>query len=333
MTTQASPVRRRLGQLFALFVTAAAAWPSHARAQTNLLNNGNAEAGSLAGWTDPIAHGYNVSTASYSGAYAFTGGISGPAASAWNNELRQDVDVSASAAAIDANSVTSTFSGRVRSNEAGGATDTGRIVLEFLSAAGGTLQSFDSGVLLPTNTWLLASDVRIVPPGTRTLRVRLLGHRDVGASTDSSFDELDLRIDCGANTYCTAKTNSLGCLPAMSFAGTPSSTASSFVVNATRVLNNKTGLLFWGRVSNATAFQGGFLCAQPPTLRTPTQSSGGNPTGDDCSGQYAFAWSAVYMSTNGLTAGDDVYCEFWSRDPASASTTGLTDAVHFRVCP
>jgi hypothetical protein len=105
------------------------------------------------------------------------------------------------------------------------------------------------------------------------------------------------------------------------------------VVSASNVLNNKTGLLFWGHASNAAAFQGGFLCAQPPTLRTPTQASGGNSSGNDCSGHYTFAWSAPYMTANGLVAGNDVYCQFWSRDPASASTTGLTDAVHFRVCP
>ena len=332
MRTRKPSALRRLSLLLALSLAHALMSSGQARAQANLLVNGDAEAGSLVGWTDPIAHGYNVSTASYSGTYAFTGGISGPAAAAWDNELRQDVNVSASAAAIDANSVTSTFSGQTRSNEAGGVTDTGHVVLEFLDGAGAAIQSFDSGVLLPTNAWHATSDVRIVPAGTRTLRVRLLGHRAVGGSTDSFFDDLRLYIDCGANTYCTAKTNSLGCVPAMSFGGTPSASSSSFVANASNVLNNKTGILFWSHMAVATPFQGGLLCAMPPTVRTPTQPSGGNASGNDCSGLYSYAWSSAYMATEGIAAGDDIYCQFWSRDPASASTTGLTDALHFHVC-
>lgn len=316
----------------AMLLATALVWPAVALAQGNLLVNGDAESGSLAGWTDPTAHGYSVSTTAFSGVYSFTGGISGPSG-VWDNELRQDVDVSSSAAAIDSGSLTSAFDGKIRSNEAAGVLDTGRIVLEFRSAIGTVLQSYDSGVLLPTNAWNAAFDVRIVPAGTRTLRVRLLGHRAVGASTDSFFDELHLRVDCGANTYCTAKTNSQGCLPAMSYSGTPSASSSSFVVRAANVLNNKTGLLFWSHASNSAPFQGGFLCAMPPTLRTPTQSSGGSASGNDCSGQYTYAWSSVYIAANGLAAGNDVYCQFWSRDPAVASTTGLTDAVHFRVCP
>ena len=116
MRTRMPSALRRLALLLALSFAHALTSPGQARAQANLLINGDAEAGSLVGWSDPIAHGYNVSTASFSGTYAFTGGISGPTASAWDNELRQDVDVSASAAAIDSNSVTSTFSGQTRNS-------------------------------------------------------------------------------------------------------------------------------------------------------------------------------------------------------------------------
>ena len=32
-------------------------------------------------------------------------------------------------------------------------------------------------------------------------------------------------------------------------------------------------------------------------------------------------------------AGDTVYCQYWSRDPAAPFTTGLTDGVEFSICP
>src|SRR6185295_10948986 len=47
--------------------------------------------------------------------------------------------------------------------------------------------------------------------------------------------------------YCTAKVNSLGCVPAIGFTGTPSKTfGTAFHITATNVLNGKDGLLFYG---------------------------------------------------------------------------------------
>jgi hypothetical protein len=136
-------------------------------------------------------------------------------------------------------------------------------------------------------------------------------------------------------TYCTAKPNSLGCVPSMSFQGAASaSSPSPFVLSAQSVLNNKFGILFFG-VTGRTAFpfQGGTLCVLPPTRRTASQSSGGNPSGSDCSGAYAFDFNALVQSGSysDLDAGTIVDCQYWSRDPASPSTTGLTNAVEFGI--
>jgi hypothetical protein len=38
------------------------------------------------------------------------------------------------------------------------------------------------------------------------------------------------------------------------------------------------------------------------------------------------------MNTLGIDPGDTLYCQFWMRDPASASTTGLSNALQFTVC-
>jgi hypothetical protein len=135
-----------------------------------------------------------------------------------------------------------------------------------------------------------------------------------------------------AKSFCTAKINSQGCTPTAFPSGTPSMSGGSFQVVATNVLNNKVGIMFWGLNSGAVPFQGGTKCVLAPTVRTPIQNSGGNPPPDDCSGKYSFTWTTAYMTSKGLSPGDTVYAQFWSRDPTAPWTTGLTDAVKFTVC-
>jgi hypothetical protein len=38
------------------------------------------------------------------------------------------------------------------------------------------------------------------------------------------------------------------------------------------------------------------------------------------------------MSQYSLDPGDTVYAQWWMRDPAIASTTGLSNAVKFTIC-
>jgi hypothetical protein len=150
-------------------------------------------------------------------------------------------------------------------------------------------------------------------------------------------------VDIGAHegptlpeTYCTAKTNSQGCVPAVGFSGSASTSSSSpFTISATNVLNLKSGLLFYGSGSNAAPFQGGTLCVQTPVRRTPIQSSNGNPPPEDCSGAYSLDFNALIQSSADplLVPGARCFAQFWSRDPASPSTTGLTDALSFWICP
>lgn len=136
--------------------------------------------------------------------------------------------------------------------------------------------------------------------------------------------------------YCTAKTNSAGCTPSIDSSGVPSvSTPSNFVVTASSVLNGKFGIFFWGRQPTSFPFSGGTLCVQPPIVRTATQASGGTPPpAVDCSGTYALHFSETYAAAQGLGPGDDVYCQFWSRDPGFAppENIGLTNALHFTLC-
>jgi YD repeat-containing protein len=133
--------------------------------------------------------------------------------------------------------------------------------------------------------------------------------------------------------YCTGKVNSAGCLPAIGSTGAPSYSGGAFVVTAANVLNNKSGLLFWGTTASASPFQGGIKCVAAPTVRTPIQNSGGNPPPNDCSGGYGFAFDTAYLTAKGLGAGNTVYAQYWTRDPTAPHTTGLTDALCFTLDP
>jgi len=136
--------------------------------------------------------------------------------------------------------------------------------------------------------------------------------------------------------YCTAKVNSKGCTPEVTFSGIPSaSDPDPFAVGAVQVINNKNGILFYGYAPNNLPFQGGYLCVQPPIKRTPVQNSGGNPPPNDCSGSFSFNFNGQIQggADPGLVPGVSVYDQYWYRDPQSSSTTGLSDAVAFDVLP
>ncbi len=136
--------------------------------------------------------------------------------------------------------------------------------------------------------------------------------------------------------YCTAKTNSMGCAPSMGSSGAPSvSSSSSFLVNCSSVLNQVSGLLFYSQGPGAAPFQGGTLCVRVPTRRTPPQSSVGSASGSDCSGVFSIDFNARIQSgvDPTLVAGAEVFGQYWSRDPASPSTTSLSNGLRFLISP
>lgn len=145
---------------------------------------------------------------------------------------------------------------------------------------------------------------------------------------------------CGAlRSYCTAKVNSLGCTPSIGWSGEPSVAlvgTTPFVITAANVLNQRPGLLYYGVFgASATPFQGGVQCVNAPVRRTPLRSSGGNTGGNDCSGLYAIDFSSWIDGTSDplLSIGTTVRAQWWSRDPASASGTGLSNALELEVRP
>jgi len=149
-----------------------------------------------------------------------------------------------------------------------------------------------------------------------------------GSPADIGVFPFDAGWCVGPVTYCTAKTNSLGCVPAIAAGGAPSLSAGPLVVSASQVLNNKAGLLFWGVAPQASPFQGGLKCVATPIVRTPVQTSDGNPPPDDCSGTYSFTFDAAYLSLQGLAAGQELHAQFWSRDPQSCRCRPSRAAGH-----
>ena len=146
-------------------------------------------------------------------------------------------------------------------------------------------------------------------------------------------------------TYCTAKVNSLGCLPSISSTGTPSASAiSGFVLRDIQVRNNKPGLLLYTANGRAAgAFQGGTLCLSGPIRRSSGVSSGGTAAPvNDCSGVYSIDMNAFSHGLLGgipsaslLVVGQVIDCQFWGRDPGFAppNNSTLSNALEYAVCP
>lgn len=144
-----------------------------------------------------------------------------------------------------------------------------------------------------------------------------------------------MRFAPAAQTYCVAKTSSLGCTPSIAASGAASASGSgTCVVSASGVASHKTGILLWSHGPAATPFLGGTLCLSAPILRTDPQSSGGTPGVDDCSGAYSIDLNPLLASgAGGFVPGEMLFAQYWFRDPGDAFGTGLSNAVRVAVGP
>ena len=175
---------------------------------------------------------------------------------------------------------------------------------------------------------------------TDQVRLRFVVNDTLAESlVEAALDDFSIfELDCAAapTTYCTAKLNSQGCAAQIAVSGTPSaSSPTPFDISATNVLNQKSGLLFYGYTPASLPFQGGFKCVDSPTRRTPIQLSGGNPSPDDCSGTFSFDFNQRIQSglDPNLFPGASAYAQYWYRDGADplGFGTALTDAVEFAI--
>ena len=134
---------------------------------------------------------------------------------------------------------------------------------------------------------------------------------------------------------CEAKANSLGCVPAIGWSGTPTlSGPDDFRITASSIVSNKPGLLFWGREPHDAPFHGGTLCARPPLTRHALVHSGGS-SAPSCAGVFDAAFTQAQMGGHDLAPGTSVHAQFWYRDPAHPDGTGIgmTDALAITLAP
>jgi Tol biopolymer transport system component len=163
---------------------------------------------------------------------------------------------------------------------------------------------------------------------------------DLVAGDTNSVDDVFVHDRGGPQpaSYCTAKADSLGCLPAVGFSGTPSASGTAaFDVRASSVQSRRPGVLCYSLVPDLERFRGGVLCIAPPLRRTAIQDSGGNAGPHDCSGAFTYDFNARIRSgvDPDLLPGTVVYAQYVYRDPADPSGfgTGLSDALRFVVQP
>jgi Tol biopolymer transport system component len=137
-------------------------------------------------------------------------------------------------------------------------------------------------------------------------------------------------------TYCTGAINSQGCVPTMSWTGTPSiSAGSGFDIQATGLVSQRNGLLLYSKHGPTTIpMTGGTLCVAAPLRHTAVISSRGLTP---CDGTFAYDFN-LHISSGidpGLGVGQPVWAQYWSRDPDSAlnGQLNLTDALFFLIEP
>ena len=152
---------------------------------------------------------------------------------------------------------------------------------------------------------------------------------------EAAFAQTDVAIP-----YCTAKVNSCGTTPFISYAGSPSAGAvSGFSISG---MNAKTGtigvLVYTQNGRDAIPFDGGTLCVSPPVNRgIPTAAAGGTPM--LCDASYSLDMNcfasgfcggapAAYLGTVGQT----VNAQWWGRDTV-AHGSYLSNALEYVQLP
>ncbi|MEL6904082.1 MAG: N-acetylmuramoyl-L-alanine amidase [Planctomycetota bacterium] len=137
----------------------------------------------------------------------------------------------------------------------------------------------------------------------------------------------------GPMNYCTAKVSGLGCVPEMEAIGSASLTSSTPIRLACRnVVSQQFGLMIWGVAPGATPFFGGTLCIGSAPVRMPITFSNGFAPGD-CSGRLETDIPGSYWQTLNFQPGDEIYAQYWFRDPFSTIAVGLSDGVRFTIAP
>ena len=137
-----------------------------------------------------------------------------------------------------------------------------------------------------------------------------------------------------ATEYCTAKPNSLGCLPSIGMLGARQRERGLWLRTERRELVGGTGLFIHSTTgAQALPFHTGLLCVQPPITRHGVVATGG--TSGTCSGVLTEDFNAYVASgaDPALVARTNVSIQAWARDPAAPFGDSLSDALATSVAP
>ncbi len=142
---------------------------------------------------------------------------------------------------------------------------------------------------------------------------------------------------CVPVTYCTGKTNSLGCVPFLITLGAASASSSdAFRIEGHDHVPGESGLLLYSFKKANLSFHGGKLCVKAPFTRTPAKASK-NTGGSPCTGVLGRNFNNTIQGGNdpALTAGKRVFVQWRQRDPADPAGFGdnLTNGATFLICP
>ncbi|MEO6709373.1 MAG: VCBS repeat-containing protein [Planctomycetota bacterium] len=126
---------------------------------------------------------------------------------------------------------------------------------------------------------------------------------------------------CNVAVFCQAKPTSLGTLPSIGSAGTPSVSAQNFAITLSNAVPNKPALGLFSLVgANNTPFQGGTLCVAPPVSRLAGQLI--SPQGT--------ASRAIPLDVS--MVGATRWYQYWFRDNPSRFGIGLSDGLAVSFC-
>ncbi len=197
-------------------------------------------------------------------------------------------------------------------------------------ATGSVTAPTTAGVYRVSATNLFANALDAPAPG---------GHWDVKAVEAGAVESLTILVlDCGAETFCDAKEDSAGCVPAITSSGAASLGGNSILtLTASGVLNRQFGLFIYGtEVADDPAF-GGTLCVGGNEVRLmePTNSGGSGAPGTSCDGSFTRVIDGAFLAAAGFGIGEEVFCQWLYRDPLApdGSGAGITNAAAFLVCP
>jgi len=166
---------------------------------------------------------------------------------------------------------------------------------------------------------------------------------DVVAAYDATAADTDVYVKRFKSSTApvsvgVGKLNSEGCLPSLSYSGTPSITdPNPFWITGTNLLNNKYGFLVYGFESSFTPYRGGTWLVGDLFRRGGNFVTGGNPPPNDCSGVTSYDFNARIQSgvDSLLLPGQTVSVQLIYRDgfDPTGHGIGLTDSLRFAVHP